>query len=296
MQVKPYLKIIRFKFLSLSLVIGLFSLGLAYYEGYFDMKLWFIGVSSLILLHASVNSLNAASDYRTGIDKETDKTEFSGGIDSIVEGNVSYESARNIGILTLILGILPFVYFLTVYDPIVILAISVVGLVTVVGYTDLFARIGLGEVSAGIGLGATPCFAIFYVQSGEVTIESLYASSLMFILLFNLLLLNEYPDVKADKKNGRVNIPILIGERGGLVVYTIGILLLFAGCIIGVWGYNLPMTFLLTLVPSVFVLPIISNVAKDEFQISEKNLKMNTIWVHLTYVFAAVSFVLPSII
>jgi hypothetical protein len=102
--------------------------------------------------------------------------------------------------------------------------------------------------------------------------------------------------MEVDRKNGRVNIPILVGQRVGLVIYTIGVLLLFIGCIIGVLKYNLPVTFLLTLVPSVLVLPIIGSLTKEEPDITEKDLRMNTIWVHLTYVFGAISFVIPSIL
>ena len=39
-------------------------------------------------------------------------------------------------------------------------------------------------------------------------------------MTFNLLLLNEFPDEKADRKGGRRHLVILLGRKGAAVVYA----------------------------------------------------------------------------
>ena len=58
----------------------------------------------LILTHMSVNSLNDYFDYRSGIDKVTNRTPFSGGSGMLKEGLLAPREVLLIGIITLLLA------------------------------------------------------------------------------------------------------------------------------------------------------------------------------------------------
>ena len=98
--------------------------------------------------------------------------------------------------------------------------IMIVGGVCVLAYTDLLARMGIGEIAAGFGLGAGPVIGTALVQDGSWSRAAIAASIPAFFMTFNLLLLNEFPDEQADRKGGRKNLVILLGRRPAALVYA----------------------------------------------------------------------------
>jgi 1,4-dihydroxy-2-naphthoate octaprenyltransferase len=68
--------------------------------------------------------------------------------------------------------------------------IVAVGAVTVLTYTGLLARVGVGEIAAGLGLGMLPVLGTALVQEGRLGPAAMAASIPPFFLTFNLLLLN----------------------------------------------------------------------------------------------------------
>ena len=61
---------------------------------------------------------------------------------------------------------------------------------------------------------------MYFSQAGTYTPHALIASVPSGFLVHNLLLLNEFPDIEADKVGDRKTLPITLGRRGAAVVYT----------------------------------------------------------------------------
>ena len=74
--------------------------------------------------------------------------------------------------------------------------IMALGAAAVLLYSDVFARAGLGELFAGLGLGALPVWGAAWVQGPEPGAGALWAGIPAFFMTFNLLLLNEFPDLQ----------------------------------------------------------------------------------------------------
>ena len=70
-----------------------------------------------------------------------------------------------------------------------------------------------------------------------------------FFLVNNLLLLNHYPDIKADAKAGRYHFPIAYGVRRSNVVYGLFALATAVVIIAAVQTGQLPMLSLIALLP-----------------------------------------------
>jgi 1,4-dihydroxy-2-naphthoate octaprenyltransferase len=90
----------------------------------------------------------------------------------------------------------------------------------------LLARHALGELFAGLGLGLLPVLGTAFVLTGSYSLAALAAGIPSGILTFNLLLINEFPDVEADKKGGRKNLLLVFGVKQAGKIYG----LLMAAC------------------------------------------------------------------
>jgi 1,4-dihydroxy-2-naphthoate octaprenyltransferase len=102
-------------------------------------------------------------------------------------------------------------------------------------YTPVILKTPWPEWSPGLGLGILPILGFYFVQAGRYDWAVLVASVPSGILVHNLLLLNEFPDVEADRKGGRRNTPVLFGmEAAGRLfrTATVSVYIWIAGCVI----------------------------------------------------------------
>jgi len=292
LNARGYLKVARVPFLLLPVSLTVVGASASTYAGEFDPTNMALALVGLVLLNVSVNALNEYSDWRRGIDEETEPTKFSGGSKAIVESEVKPNGALALGLATLFVSFIIGLYFLYLYGAAMV-PLIVVGGVLVVGYTDIFARVGLGEFSAGLGLGALPVVGVGFVQSGSVAPVVLVASVPCFFLTFNLLLLNEFPDVEADTKGGRTNLITLLGERRAKHAY-VGVVALCAVSVVSLVasGY-LPLRSLLALAAfSLLYRPVLA--CLGDADITEAALERNVGWVIVTNLFLGVSLVDPA--
>lgn len=62
-------------------MLAFLGTSITWYDGYFQLSYAVLAFIGLLLAHISVNVFNDYFDYRSGIDLETKRTLFSGGID-----------------------------------------------------------------------------------------------------------------------------------------------------------------------------------------------------------------------
>ncbi len=172
-----------------------------------------------ITAHVSVNMLNEYEDFRSGLDFETDRTPFSGGSGTLVArpGDVAPALAGGLAALaaTVLIGC-ALVYFRGWG----LLPIGTLGVVLIAAYSTRIVHSALiSLVAPGLGFGPLMVLGIAYVISGEFTPLAIAASLVPFFLVNGLLLLNQFPDVPADRAFGRRNLPIVLGCRASAFVY-----------------------------------------------------------------------------
>jgi 1,4-dihydroxy-2-naphthoate octaprenyltransferase len=125
----------------------------------------------------------------------------------------------------------------------------------VLGYSDFLARIYLGEIFAGLGLGTLPVLGVAMVQGGDLGPAALAASIPPFFMTFNLLLLNEFPDEEADRRGGRRNLLTLCGRRTAARIYVLAGWLTKISLLVPVLTGTFPPVCLLALLPSAALIP-----------------------------------------
>lgn len=285
---KGYLKVARVPFLLLPVSLTFVGASASAYAGDFDLVNSSLALVGLVLLNVSVNVINEYSDWRRGIDEKTNPTKFSGGSKAIVNSEVEPKKALLFGLLTLFVSFLIGMYFVYLYG-VTIVPLILVGGALVVGYTDLFARLGLGEVSAGLGLGALPVIGVGFVQSGNFSPVVFAASVPCFFMTFNLLLLNEFPDVEADRLGGRTNIILLAGERIAKYVYVLFCFLCGFTIVLFSLSGPLPLRSLFALAGFVFLYRPVLSCLRNEV-ITEAVLGRNVGWIIVTNLLIAASF------
>ncbi len=224
----------------LLLAVFLVLIGLAYAakynpEGTFNWWSAILIMAGTISAHISVNLLNELSDLHTKIDYMTQRTPFSGGSGMLTAGKTRPGQVRFAALFTLILSTGVGAYF-TITAHWTIALISILGALTIVFYTNTLARYMLGEFFAGLALGTLVVIGAYIAMNGTpgtaltalVPIEVCLISIPPGILTFLLLLLNEFPDVEADKTGGRKHLVIRFGKKTAAKIYAAGLFVTFA--------------------------------------------------------------------
>jgi 1,4-dihydroxy-2-naphthoate octaprenyltransferase len=85
------------------------------------------------------------------------------------------------------------------------------------------------------------------VLGGGYSLAAFAASMVPFFLVNNLLLLNQFPDLEADRAGGRRHFILVHGIRAGAIVYTLFSAGAYISVVIAVAGRILPPLSLLAL-------------------------------------------------
>lgn len=292
MSLSAYAGVARAPFLLLPVTLVVAGTGAAVHLGQAD---WFraaLALLGLLGVHIAVNALNEASDYRTGIDLNTKRTPFSGGSGTLPARRLSYGKTVTAGLLGGAIGAAVGAYFLTIIGrPLV--PVLLVGALAVFFYTDVLARNFVGELFAGLGLGALPVVGTALVQTGSYQPVAIAASLPAFFMTFNLLLLNEFPDERADREGGRRNLIILMGRGGAARLYA-----LFGACVpvsiaLSVaLGYLPPLTLAAVLPSLLLAKPLQWALGPAEDEVPIPALGSNVIWNLSTNVVLGVTLML----
>ncbi|NIM61196.1 MAG: prenyltransferase, partial [Acidobacteria bacterium] len=269
----------------------------AAWAGQFNWLHTAVGLFGLVALHIAANVFNEWSDMaRTGIDLHTQRTPFSGGTGTLPSGAISTRSALLYGIGWAIVGLAIGIWFITRIGW-ALLPIMIAGAIMVVFYTDVLAKFGVGEIAAGLGLGALPVIGIALVQAGNVPDPALAAAVPAFFMTFNLLLLNEFPDVEADRQGGRRHLIILFGRPAAAKIYAIAAILTPVAIVIAVVMGYLPLFALAATLPSLILLvkPLQWAFGNPEQPVPLPAMGANVIWNLSTNTLLAIALIVATL-
>ncbi len=294
MSTKAYFLETRPQFLLLSLVLAVLGAGMALSSGVFNLSYALLAFVGLLLLHVSVNTLNDYFDHKSGVDQATTRTPFNGGSGFLQLKAITPAGVLRLGLGSFLLAVPIGVYFV-IQRGTSILPLFIIGSVFVLLYTTHITRLGAGiaEISAGLGLGTLPVIGIFYIITGNITPEAVFASIPSGFLVANLLLLNEIPDADADKLGKRKTLPIIIGKKGAAIVYSIVTITIYLWIAIGVLTGTMPKwTLLGCLTLPMAIKAITGSFAHDSIEKFIPAQGANVMVVLLTQLFLAVGFIL----
>ncbi len=197
-------------------------------------------LAGALAAHASVNQLNEYFDFRSGLDLQTQRTPFSGGSGALPADPGGAAAVLVSGLAALAVCIAIGLYLAWTAGP-AILLVGIPGVLLVVAYTQwLTRRPWLCLAAPGLAFGPLMVTGTAFVLGGEYSTTAAVVSLVPFFLASNLLLLNQYPDVEADRAAGRRHLLIVHGARVGALVYVSFLLAAFAVPVLGVTTGHLP--------------------------------------------------------
>jgi len=246
----------RLPFVILTPVCVLLGLSIAVWKSaplnVLHVILTFIGGISA---HISVNAFNEYFDFKSGLDARTRRTPFSGGSGTLPQKPELANQALGTAITAFIITGLIGIYFLFVHG-LMLLPLGLLGLFLLIAYTPWFARSPLlCLIAPGLGFGTLIVMGTAYVLTGHYSTTAFVASLVPFFLVSNLLLLNQFPDVEADRSIGRRHYPIVIGRRASSLIYGTFLLLTYLTILLGVGLKYLPPLSLIGLLTLILAIP-----------------------------------------
>jgi len=188
----------------------------------------FLILIGAISAHISVNTLNEYVDYKSGLDFITTKTAFSGGSGALPEQPTMAGSVLASGLVALTLTIGIGIFFIHEYGT-HILPIGIAGVLLIISYSPWLNRSPfLCLIAPGLGFGVLMVIGTHTLLSSSLEPLPWLISLIPFCLNNNLLLLNQYPDISADKSVGRRTFPIVYGTRKSSLAYAFFMLLAYS--------------------------------------------------------------------
>jgi 1,4-dihydroxy-2-naphthoate octaprenyltransferase len=216
-----------------------------------------------ILAHISVNALNEYDDFKTGLDFKTSQTPFSGGSKAIPENPKKAHHALISGIVSLSLTILIGLYFVYVRGW-MLLPLGVFGVLIIVAYTKWIVKHPiLCLIAPGLGFGPLMVMGTDFVLTGTYSWTAFVISMVPFFLVSDLLLLNQFPDIEPDREIGRRHLPITMGKKSCVMIYSLFLLLTYLSIVAG-WLLNLiPVQSLISMICVVLAVHTIAGVKQN---------------------------------
>ena len=292
---KKWLLVIRAPFLPLSVVLAFLGTCIAWYDGAFHLGYALLAFFGLLLAHISVDVFNEYFDYKSGIDLKTQRTPFSGGSGALPEGLITPRQALWLGVGTL-LAIVPIGIYFSMVQGWLLVPLLVVAAVCIVIYTPFILKMGWPEWAPGLGMGSLPILGAYFVQTGEYTLPAVIACIPSGILVHNLLLLNEFPDVEADATAKRKTLPITMGKGRASLVYSALTVVVYLWIIGGVIAGQMPAFSLLGLLTLPWAVKAIRGALKHQDMTKlVPAMANNVLVVLLTQVFMGIGYILARI-
>jgi 1,4-dihydroxy-2-naphthoate polyprenyltransferase len=294
--IRAFAGVARAPFLLLPPTLVASGAAAAAWDGAFSWSRTLLAVLGLVALHMAVNIFNEWSDLRTGIDLHTERTPFSGGSGTLPAGGMSPRTAFWFGVGCSAVGLAIGAWFISRVGW-VLLPLFVAGAFSVIAYTDVLARLGIGELAAGFGLGAGPVVGSALVQGGGLGPAALWVAIPAFLMTFDLLLLNEFPDEAADRGGGRRNLVLIFKRQVAAWIYAAAAVATPLVIVIGVVVGALPAPVLLGALPSLLLVKPLRWVATDpSAPVPLPALGANVAWNLATNTLVAVGFVVALLV
>lgn len=195
-------------------------------EGSFNVSIFLLGVFAVILIMLSTYYNGEYYDIKEDkLAKKMGKNVFSGGSQIISEGILPRKfakiSAYTSLFLAAVIGILLQFYYKT---GILTIPLGVIGMFTGFFYSKppfRWVSRGIGEIFIGFSYGWLPIAVSYYLQTGKFDSFINWISIPVGLTIFNVILINEFPDYNADLMAGKKNIVVRIGKEKSSIIYII---------------------------------------------------------------------------
>jgi len=201
----------------------------------------------IIALEAAKNAAGDVFDYEADMAvTDEDRSPFSGGKRVIVDGLMTHRQTTITAALFYLLGITAGLAIAMLHEPrIIFFGLAGVGLAYFYNAPPVrLSYHGLGELAVAVAYGPLICCGTYMVQRQTLPADVILIAVPLGLLISAFLVINEFPDRKADQSAGKMNLVVRLGEKPAgrlfaamiVVAYMIIIGLQLSGVVTGAWG------------------------------------------------------------
>ena len=199
-------------------------------------------------------------DYKGDkLSAKMERNAFSGGTQVIIKNLLPHKHAQIASYIAIALAgviglILQFHYKTGTWT----IPLGVIGMLAGFFYSTpplRWVKRGLGELLIGFCYGWLPVATAFYLQAGTIDNIVHWISVPIVCTIFNVILINEFPDYPADLIEGKNNLVIRLGKNTASLLYVIMTIIAWAAFGLSV-SQGLPATTFLFYLP-VFMLSLL---------------------------------------
>jgi 1,4-dihydroxy-2-naphthoate octaprenyltransferase len=304
-----WLKTMRAPFLQVTFVPVVLGAVLAFQIAHaFNLATFLLTLLGASLIHIATNMFNDYFDFKSGNDLEVKhQNPFAGGGRILTANLVKPSTHLLVSSLCLLFGCLIGLYLIFAFSLPYLFILGLVGVVSsyfYVGPPFRFAYRGIGELIVGINFGPIMTLGTYYVQTGSLAWEPLFASIPIGLLVAAILWINEFPDMDADSAVGKKTLVLRLGYARSIAVYigmvVAAYILLTVYALLSAFSL-VPITSLASLV-ALLSLPLALKAVKvlranykDPHAIIPANA--NTVFLHLAFgVLAILGFALGTVL
>ena len=191
--------------------------------GTFNVGLFILALLAIMALQAGANMANDYFDHTSGNDwANRNPTPFSGGSRYIQKGILSPKAVLLAALVALTVASAIGVVIVLLTRSVFILILGLIGLLGGFFYTASPVRLGyrcIGEFVIALLFGPLPVYGSYYLQTGTVDTTPLLPACLLGILIFLVILVNEFPDVGADAAVNKRTLVVRFGVPASVWIY-----------------------------------------------------------------------------
>ncbi|MDD5064053.1 MAG: 1,4-dihydroxy-2-naphthoate octaprenyltransferase [Phycisphaerae bacterium] len=218
----------RPKFLTASIAPVLVGSALGFaISGSFSLHLFILALLAIMALHAGANVANDYFDHISRNDwLNQNPTPFSGGRRFIQDGILSPKATLLLSLLVFTTGAILGTIIFLLTQSVFILALGLIGLLGGFFYTAPPLRLGyrsIGEPAIALLFGLLPVYGSYYLQTQTIGIIPLIPSVIVGILIFLVILINEFQDVAADAAVNKRTLVVRFGVPASIWIYRIAL-------------------------------------------------------------------------
>jgi 1,4-dihydroxy-2-naphthoate octaprenyltransferase len=288
-KIKLWLRAIRAPFYLGTIMAGLAGSALAFNEGKFNNNWLYFAASILIIAGANCGT-NLINDYFDHLSTNDDinkySTPFSGGSRVIQEKLLKPGQMLIAGLVSFaVVGVIGIIFVIFVNFS--LLWFGLAGIILGYFYTAPPLRIGyrgFGEIIVFLICGPLSVIGTYFLFTGTITLKSILLSIPIGLLIFEILLINEFPDYEADKAVNKKHLVVRMGRQKARILFAVVIALTYLSVIIPIALRIFPLyllIFLLTLPLAYKAVSVAIKKFGDEKQIIPA--QANTIFLTIGY-------------
>ncbi len=300
-KITLWLKELRAPFCTASLLPVIIGSAVAYSQTeQFNLILCVLAALATVSIHLGANIANDYFDHTSGNDRLNDnKTPFSGG-SRMIQNNLLNPKEIFIGSwISLATGAVLGIIIVIMTKSLLVLLLGLVGILGGYFYTATPFKLGYrtaGEITIGLLFGILPVYGSFYIQTKSFSTLPIPPGAIVAILIFLVILANEFPDFLADRAANKKTLAVTLGIKNAAGFYKATLVIL---CVLTI-TYSI--AYLNKLASVVLLIPIIGIGAicfanADSEKLSQKGyiaLSKATILLHTVGCIALITAVLLS--